>query len=230
MRSRGSAVSGVALACLSALAGLALASTGCKDLDPPPPAPFNIYIKVESDPGRPIPGVVVTRNSTTLATTGPDGRAMLTLRGAEGENTDVNVKCPDTFQSPTKPIAIKLTRFADPKKVPEYAVSCPPMVRHVVVAVKTENGPNLPVMYLNRMVTRTDASGTAHFLLEVAPGAQFVVSLDTSENPRLKPQAPSKPFAVGQSDEIVLWEQKFEEEKVRHYVPVPRRAIPRALN
>jgi len=163
-----------------------------------------------------------------LGTTGLDGRAMLTLAGAEGETTDVTVKCPDQFTSPAKPTSIRLTRFADKTKVPEYRVSCPPMLRRVVVAVKAENGPNLPVVYLNHVITQTDPSGAAHFALEVAPGAQFQVTLDTGENARLKPPSPSKPFTAPQHDEILVFDQKFEVE--RQKVVVFRPNIPRALN
>lgn len=212
-----------------ALFGLsALATSSCKDLDPPPPPPFQIFIRIDSDPGHPVTGAVVSRGGKPLATTGPDGRAMLTLTGAEGETTDVTVKCPDAFTSPTKPTSIRLTRFADKTKVPEYTVSCPPSLRRVVVAVKAENGPNLPVMYLNRMITRTDLSGAAHFALEVAPNTQFQVTLDTSENSRLKPPSPTKPFTVPGHDDILLFDQKFEVEKVRVFQAKVN--LPRALN
>ena len=98
----------------------------------------------------------------------------------------------------------------------------------MVVAVKAENGPNLPVMYLNRMITRTDASGAAHFALEVAPNTQFQVTLDTSDNTKLKPPSPTKPFTVPQHDDILLFDQKFDVEKVRVFQA--RVNIPRALN
>lgn len=214
------------LSMLSMLLGVA--STGCNDLDPPPPLPFKVYVKVESDPGRPLPGAAIIRASKTLATTGDDGRALLTLTGAEGESTDIAIKCPDAFQSPQKPTNIRLTRFADPQRIPEYSVSCPPTRRRVVVAVKADNGPNLPVTYLNRVIARTDASGAAHALLDVAPGSQLQIGLDTSENPRMKPSSPSKPFTIGQNDEILLFEQKFEVERVR--VHIPRVAMPKAIN
>lgn len=215
---------------VSVLAVLAsLVGGGCKDLDPPPPPPFQIYIKVESDPGKAVQGAIIARSNKTLATTGEDGRGMLTLIGAEGETTDVNVRCPDFYTSPTKPTTLRLTRFAERSKIPEYAVSCPPMRRRVVVAVKADNGANLPVIYLNRIITRTDVSGAAHFALEVAPGAQFQVALDTAEQPRLKPTSPSKPFTVGQNDDILVWEQKFDVEKTRA-APVWRPTMPRALN
>lgn len=204
-------------------------TSACKDLEPPPAPPFQIFIRVDSDPGHPVPGATVSRNSKTLATTGPDGRGMLTVSGAEGETTDVNIKCPDAFMSPSKPTSIRLTRFADKSKIPEYTVNCPPMLRRVVVAVKAENGPNLPVVYLNKVITRTDLSGAAHFALEVAPGAQFQVTLDTGENTRLKPVSPSKPFTVPQHDDILVFDQKFDVEKIRA-VAAPRVNIPRALN
>jgi hypothetical protein len=210
-----------------ALAGLGTSS--CKDLDPPPPPPFQIFIRIDSDPGRPIAGATVTRNSKVLGTTGPDGRTMLTVTGAEGETTDVTIKCPDAFNSPAKPTSIRLTRFADKSKVPEYTVACPPMLRRVVVAVKAENGPNLPVVYLNKVITRTDVSGAAHFALEVAPNTQFQVTLDTSEHTRLKPISPSKPFTAPSHDEILVFDQKFDLEKARVFA-APKVNIPKALN
>jgi hypothetical protein len=209
-------------------AGLVTSMSGCKDLDPPPPPPFQIFIRIDSDPGHPVAGATVSRNSKVLATTGPDGRGMLTLTGAEGETTDVTIKCPDAFNSPQKPTSIRLTRFADKTKVPEYTVNCPPTLRHVVIAVKAENGPNLPVVYLNKAWTRTDVSGAAHFALEVPPGATFQVTLDTGENSKLKPQNPSKPFTVPPHDDILVFEQKFEVEKTRVFVAKPN--IPKALN
>lgn len=215
---------------LFALAAVAaaLSASGCKDLEPPPPPPFQLFMRVDSDPGHPVVGATVSRNGKPLSTTGPDGRAMLTLTGVEGETTDVSIKCPDAFNSPTKPTSVRLTRFADKSKVPEYAVACPPSLRHVVVAVKAENGPNLPVMYLNRMITRTDASGAAHFALEVAPNTQFQVTLDTADNTKLKPPSPTKPFTAPLHDDILVFDQKFDVEKTK--VVQTRINLPKALN
>jgi len=213
---------------LAAALTASLSASACKDLDPPPTPPFQIFIRIDSDPGHPVAGATVSRNGKPIGTTGPDGRAMLTLTGAEGETTDVSIKCPDAFNSPMKPTSIRLTRFADKSKVPEYTVACPPSLRRVVIAVKAENGPNLPVMYLNRMITRTDASGAAHFALEVAPNTQFQVTLDTAENTKLKPPSPTKPFTVPQHDDILVFDQKFDVEKTR--VIQAKVNIPKALN
>lgn len=209
---------------------VAVAFAGCKDFDPPPTPPFRVYVKVESDPSKPVEGATVARGTKTLATTDAEGRALLTIAGSEGESVDVAVKCPDQFQSPLKSTSIRLTRFADPKRVPEYAVACPPTKRRVVVAIKAENGANLPVRYLNQTIARTDASGAAHVLLEVPPGSQFQIGLDTSDNPRMKPPSPTRPFTVGQSDDILLFEQKFDVERIAPRYVAPRVRIPRAIN
>lgn len=202
-----------------ALVGILMMASGCGkvSLEPPAPPPFTVAFAVEGDPGHPVPGAVVMRNDKTVATTGADGRAELTLRGADGETVDASVKCPDGHTSPTHPISVRLARTGD-GKAPVFKVVCPPSQRHVVVAVKAENGPNLPVVYLGKVITHTDESGAAHFAIEAPPGEQFQVTLDTGDNRRITPANPTKPFTVGASDEIVLFEQKFEVEKKKSRV------------
>jgi mRNA-degrading endonuclease toxin of MazEF toxin-antitoxin module len=204
-----------------------LALAACSD--PSRAEPFTISVKVEGDPGKPIAGASVARASRALGTTNAEGRATLQIGGAEGEIADVTVTCPQGFQSPPKPLSVRLTRFAEKSKIPEYVVACPPSTRRVVVAVRADNGPNLPVMYLDRPVTRTDAAGAASFALEVPPGAQFTVSLGTAERPDLKPIDPSKLFVVGAQDEVFLFDQRFDVEKKKPPPPPPGPRIPRHL-
>jgi len=185
-------------------------------LDPPPPPPFTVAFAVEGDPGHPISGATVSRNDKTVATTGADGRAEMTLNGADGETIDANVKCPLGHTSPVRPISIRLARMRD-GRAPVFKVTCPPTSRHVVVAVKAENGANLPVVYLGKVITHTDASGAAHFAVEAPPGGQFQVMLDTTENKKLSPASPSRPFTVGTVDDIFVFEQKFDVEKTKKH-------------
>jgi hypothetical protein len=190
------------------------ATISCNGFHNEPPPPFEVAIHVESDPGVPLAGAVIRRNNKDVTFTGADGRAKLTLSGNEGDAYDFYVACPADFQSPTKPVSVVLRRLSD-KKMPEYTVSCQPTVRKVVVAVRTENGPFLPVTYLGKMVARTDASGAAHLLLAMRPGDQFELGLDTSEkgHERLRPQNPVNVFQVKPHDDIQLFEVKFALEK-----------------
>ncbi len=209
-------------ACLGVLGALLVSGCGKMSLEPPPPPPFKVAIAVEGDPGHPITGATVVRRDKTVATTGADGRAELTLNGADGEMVDASIKCPEGHTSPPRPISIRLARTGD-GKAPVFKVTCPPTQRKVVVAIKAENGANLPVVYLGKVIARTDASGAAHFAIEAPPGGQFQVLLDTSgkEGEKLKPQNPTRPFTVGQTDDILLYEQKFDIERKRvvHHKP-----------
>lgn len=205
---------------------LPLLIVGCAK--PAPPEPFLISIKVDSDPGEPVAGANVSRVNGLLGTTNEEGKVMLKLSGIEGEVTDVMVTCPEGYQSPTKPLGIRLTRLAEKSKFPEYGVLCPPAVRRVVVAIRADNGPNLPVMYLDKAVARTDAAGAASFLLAVPPGLPFTVALDTSERADIKPLNPSKLFVANTQDDVLLFDQKLEVEKKKKPANIIR--IPRALS
>lgn len=213
-------------ASLTVVLSLVFGSAGCTE--PTRSEPFTVSVKVEGDPGRPLAGVTILRANRPLGSTGPDGRATLQITGAEGEVADVTVTCPEGHQAPTKPLSVRLTRLAEKTKIPEYAVQCPPSMRRVVVAVRAENGPNLPVMYLDRPVTRTDASGAASFALEVPPGSQFTVALNTSERKDIKPISPSKLFVVSTQDDVFLFDQKFEVERKKVWV-APTVHVPRPL-
>jgi hypothetical protein len=81
----------------------------------------------------------------------------------------------------------------------------------VVVAVRADNGRNLPVYLLGREVARTDASGAAHVLIEAAPGEQFELTLGTQGpgGEHLRPQNPAMKFAVKNQDELFTFDQRF---------------------
>ncbi|MBX3225740.1 MAG: hypothetical protein KIT84_30815 [Labilithrix sp.] len=210
----------------SLVALLAFVGAGCTE--PPPAEPFQISIRVESDPGKPMAGASISRANKLLGTTNAEGRVNLKIAGVEGEFTDVTVTCPEGYQMPPKPVSVKLTRIADKTKIPEYLQQCPPAMRRVVVAVRAENGPNLPVMYLDKAVTRTDVGGAASFALEVPPGTNFSVVLNTIERHDIKPINPSRTFVVPSHDEVFLLDQKFEVEK-KAPPPKAKVFVPRAL-
>lgn len=203
-------------ACAGVLGCLVLgaSSTGCAPPERNAAKPFPFQIVVEGDPGRPIAAAKVLRDAKEIASTNEKGSAKLALTGADGDVIDVDVKCPDAYRSPTKPISIRLARVSS-DKTPEVRVACPPTTRRVVIAVRADRGPNLPVRYLDQVVARTDASGAATFAIDVAAGAQFSVALDTTEAgaERLRPQNPSRPFVANGDEGLVLMDQRFTLEK-----------------
>ena len=206
----------------AAIAGSAL---GCHVFDPPPvPPPFKAKVIVTGDPGEPIAGAIVTNGKKESLTTGPDGRVEVVFHGADGDVREVTVQCPPGHQQIGGPLQIRLTRLAS-TQLPEYQASCPPLRRKVVVAVRADNGPYLPVKDLNAIVATTDEAGAAHFALEIEPGS-FSVALDTSERKDLKPPSPARVMTVGHQDDVLVFDQKFEVQKKRVYVkPPPPRPV-----
>jgi hypothetical protein len=182
----------------------------CQGCKAPPPAPFEVALRVESDPGHPLAGATVMKGGKEGPATGLDGRVVLKLGGMEGEAVDLIVKCPDQYVSPAKAISVTLHRISGPK-LPEYEVSCPPTLRLTVVAVRADNGPNLPIMYLGKELTRTDATGAATVMFRLQPGSQFMLGLNTTEkgNERIQPQNPTAQFVVHPYDDVLLFDQPF---------------------
>lgn len=185
----------------------------CDGLAPAPPPPQEVIVRVTSDPGKPLMDVQILHTGKPIASTNSEGVGKLKLDGNDGVSFDFFVKCPKDFQSPTNPLQVVLRRFAGPAPRPEYAVTCPPIVRTVVVAIRAEGGANLPVMHLGREVARTDSSGAAHVLLKVIPEEPFSLVLDTSASgmERLRPQNPTMSFTAKNRDDVLIFDKKFDE-------------------
>lgn len=214
------------MAKLFVVAAAVLAVSGCKMLKPPPPPEFHATIKVVGDPSQPLAGAQVLYGKKQIGVTNTLGVLDFKLKGAEGQVFDLTVKCPDGYQSPGKPVSVVLRKLADPKATPEYQVDCPPTMRTVVIAVKAENGPNLPVVYLGRERTRTDYSGAAHLTLQIPPNQSIQVKLDTTEAKDLRPQNPTKTLHVKDRDDVLVLEQNFQVERKKIYRRGPKKVGP----
>jgi hypothetical protein len=218
---------------LVALLGL-FACSGCSKmdvgLDEPKQVPFEIQINVTSDPGRPLPGALIMAGTKTAAKTDAAGTAKVRFGGKEGDQVELTVKCPTDYQSPSAPLTIALRHLSAGSRPPQFESHCPPMLRTVVVGVRADNGPNLPVSYLGRTVARTDVSGAALFTLRVKPAEQVLVTLGTGEkgSEQLRPESPTLTFVPKDQDDFVLLEQTFTTQKPKATYH-PRRAGPTPL-
>lgn len=203
---------------------LALAGVGCGSVNSElPPSSFTLGLQVKTDQGKPLPGATVSRDTKVVATTGADGKAQFTTLGRDGSSLTTTVACPTGFTSPPAPVTFKLARLAEPSRVVEVDVICPRASRQLVVAVKLENGAHLPVKVLNQVVARTDESGAATFTMDVAPRTPVQVLIDTSEHPELKPENPTVPVNVDESDDIKVIAQKFELPKKKVVKAAPKK-------
>jgi hypothetical protein len=198
------------------------------DLAPAPEAPFPLLVAIESGPGHPIGGAKVIFKTKPIATSDNAGIAKVEVSGTEGETISLAIQCPDGFASSEKPLVVGLRHLGPGSPPPRFESRCTPVVRTLVVALRTENGPNLPIMQLGRPIARTDANGVAHFVVRAKPSEQITLTLSTADKgaEALRPQNPSLQFVAKDHDELVLLEQKFKIEKKKVYIKVAPKPTP----
>lgn len=192
---------------------LAVSLTGCGAFRAAPLPAFRALVRIEGDPGQAIAGARLAFKNRDVGVSDGSGLVELALRGRDGQVFDLTVACPNGYRSPAKPLAVTVRKLSEAKTLPEYHVQCPPLLRTIVVAVRAVNGPDLPVVFLGRERTRTDASGAAHLVLQVPPNQSLQVTLDTTAAKDLRPKNPAATFEVGEEDEVLVLEQRFEVER-----------------
>lgn len=223
---------------LACVALALLGSLGCEE--PPPPPRFPVTFTAVSDPGVPLPAVVITANSAPIGQTDAAGVLHIDLTGPEGSPVQIGATCPDGFRQPATLPMITLRRVVslDPSTADrglQVSIACPPTQRHGVLLVRAagdDSRADVPVMIDGREVARTDASGVAHVPLAMEPGASFRVMLATATQPTLRPQDPVRTFTFPDSDELFLFAQDFSVEEpprpIRRRRPRPT-AAPEAV-
>jgi len=187
-----------------------------------PPPPIEVHVVVVDEEKEPIKGAeLVTPNGGILATTDARDRAVVLHAGRVGAASSIQVRCPVGFRSPSEPLVIRRMQ-AVVSVPPEYAAKCNHLRHKLVIAIRAEGGSDLPVLHLGREVARTDASGSAHVLVDgnVRDRVELVLSTAGPENSRLHPQNPSGVFDVAEHDDIAVFDVKFTRDAPP---PLPRR-------
>ncbi len=191
---------------------------------PPPPPAVSVVVRAHAENGAAVGGVEITMGSRVVARTDAEGKASLDVRGAEGDTYSLGVKCPAGFRSPTTPIPVR-TFDIGTQTAPEYSVVCHETRHTMVIAVRANDGPNLPVYYLGKEVARTDRSGSAHVSMDMDVHDRVELTLGTSgkENEKMHPQNPAASFEMPDHDDIQVFEMKFTRDKPK---PIRRSAPP----
>ena len=214
LKAHGSTLATAAIGLLGAATMLASSlSSGCS---PASPRMFwqEAIVRVESDPGVPLASAAVLFDGKRLTETNVDGSARLRMAGREGDVFRIGVVCPDGFNAAGAPdfdVVVQSTESAT--RVPEFSSRCGRATRRAVVALRASNGPNLPVLYLGKPVAKTDASGAATVALDVRPGSDVELVLDTHAAKKIHPQNPVLGFKAEDKDDVVFLDQAFTVDK-----------------
>ena len=176
----------------------------------PKPNGYELVVHVESDPNHPLSGARLLRGGQELGVSAADGRVAVRATGKEGERVELEVVCPTGFRSPEVALSVTLRHAVGSSERPEYFATCPPLTRKLVIAARLEHGVNLPIRYLGRELARSDSDGVAHLLLEGEADKTVELTVDTSEQPQLRPKSPTARFRIGNRDDVVVLAQSFQ--------------------
>jgi len=192
----------------AAISLVTLAISACEQ---PPPPPITITVRARTETGAHVANADVFAGSMLVAHTDRDGLARLDIRGAEGDTFYVRVDCPAGYRSPNEPLAVRRLGIAASTSLPEYAVVCHEMRHTMVVAVRAEAGPDLPVFYLGKEVARTDRSGAAHVTvaMDVHERIELMIGTAGKDNEKIHPQNPVSVFEMPDHDDIQLFPVTF---------------------
>lgn len=198
---------------------------------------FTVVVRASTDDERPLEGVAILAARRRLGETSSTGTLMARTPGDDGQTLPVTISCPDGYLAPVSPPPLRLTRaraLASGKVEPlTYDVVCDRKVRNVIVAVKTSGSRGTPVLVNGERQATTDDNGIAHVALVVDRNTPSVrVDLDTSSEPALVPQSPSRTFALTGKDSVLVFDQALSRRSrpKPKGTPAPARHIPQRLN
>jgi hypothetical protein len=201
----------------SLVVSLSIAFAACKPVPPPPPV--TVFVKVVDEGKSPVEHAEIASASQVITTTNGDGRAEITVSGREGATFFVDVRCPQGYRSPEAPLEIRrLDNGA--ATAPEYVTKCNRLRHRLVVNVSLKAPPGssvsgLPILYLGKPLTKTDAEGKAKVALEGDVLERVDLTIDTSDAAFAKyhPQNPVGSFEIANHDGDTTFEMKFTVDK-----------------
>lgn len=217
--------------CLVACVLLLVSTLGCSSRTADDS--FEISLRATSDDALPLADATFTTGESSLGKTNSSGVVNVRLRGTEGQTLPITAKCPVGYESSGELSPVRLAR---PRRVGEAVAqpltvdaTCLRNLRDVVVLVRTESAANLPV-HVDGKPAATTSDGTAHVLLQLDRGVRQVsVTLDTAQQPKLRPKNPSRTFDLHGRDAVLVMDQAFSKARSMpnsHRPPGPRRHIP----
>jgi hypothetical protein len=198
-----------------------LAGSGCAQAPVEPPQ--TVVLRVTTTRGAPVAGAEVRLEGSLVARSDDSGAARFLIGGRNGESFAAQVQCPAPLKSPARPVVVR--RLDIQGGAAEHSVKCEETQRKLLVAVRAENGPNLPILYLGNEIGRTDRSGAAHIKIDAEIHERVELALSTAEGDMVAvhPQNPIAAFEAADHDEL----REFAVTFTRDPKKVVRRAAPR---
>lgn len=196
-----------------------VAFAGCKPAAPTATS-APVVLRIKNTRGAAVVGAEVLSGGDVVTRSNDSGLARLDVGGAEGDTFLVEVRCPPPLKSPA-PFPVRKLSIAGGDA--EVAVKCEETTRSLVVVVRAENGPNLPILYLGKEIGRTDHSGAAHIEIDADVHERVELTLGTDEEAGIHPENPSAAFEASDADEIRELAVTFTRDAKKK----PRKTVPK---
>lgn len=208
----------------SLLVVLFSASTSCAQRPKREPEQ-SVEVRVTDFVGAPVGGASLAFGTREVASTAADGVATLTLTGRDGDLVALEVRCPAGYAPPAEPVLVRwLAADGGGGGTASHAARCRKLRHRLVVLVRAEGGPNLPILRLGRVVGTTDADGVASLMFDLDLDERVELTLSTAslEKQKVTPRDPTAVLEVKDDDDIKLFDVKLARPK-----PLPKRGLAR---
>jgi len=146
------------------------------------------------------------------------------LAGRDGELVSLDVRCPAGYARTKESTVIRWLAVEGGAAL--LSARCRKIRHRLVVAVRADGGPNLPVLRLGQVVGTTDTTGAATLLFDISVDERLELTLSTASlaKERVTPVDPAAVFDLGDADDVKSFDVKFVRPK-----PPPKRAQARRV-
>lgn len=176
---------------------------------------YQLQFDVVDDRGEAIAGVAIAVGDTQIGTTNGSGILRAEVSASKGDRYPLHRQCPERYENAgeVESIVFRDTKGLGGGKHAKIHVQlqCERQERVAALLVHADGRQGLPVLIDGVEVGRTGAGGFAHLRLDLRPGSQFQVAIDSSEHPSLRPVDPRRTMTVGSEDGLFVFDPVFSE-------------------
>jgi len=184
-----------------------------------------VSLRITTTRGAPVAGAEVIANGSTnvVGRSDAQGLVKVDVAGKEGDSVELEVRCPTPLKSPEAKVLLRKLSIAGGNA--EHAVKCEETRRSLVVVVRAENGPNLPILHLGKEIGRTDRSGAANIKIDadIRERVELTLSTQDPDLATVHPQNPAMAFEASAEDEVKEFAVTFTKDAKRK----PPKVVPK---
>ena len=178
---------------------------------------YQLSFQSLNDRGLPISNMKIAVGETLIGSTGPDGRLRAQVNARAGDRFPLHAPCPDQTLKTEAPAQIVFQEShglsGEKNTTINVRVVCSRHERVAAVLVHADGYSDMPILIDGQRQGRTGPGGFAHLRLDLKPGSQFQVALDSSAHPRLQPSNPRQTLKIGSEDALFVFEPVFSQAK-----------------